>query len=298
MGLLAQLLVNGLVAGATYALVAIGYALVYGTLRFPNFAHGTVGMVGAYFCYWLAVTPLHLPFWMAAILATLFSAIVGILVNWVAYRPFIKMGRTASRLAPLVTSIAAAMGLQAIMMFASASLPVNFQFTLERGLAIGPVIITRVQIFVIGITALLVLLIFALLKYTTLGKAMRAVSDSVALAETCGINTDHVIDLVFATGSACAAVAGILFGLQTLVTHNLGNDMTVISFAAVILGGLGSVQGALIGGLALGVAENVGLLVLPAVWKHAISFAVMTVALYIRPYGLYGRAGDIMVLGK
>lgn len=298
MELLAQLVVNGLVAGATYALVAIGYALVYGTLRFPNFAHGTVGMVGAYFCYWLAVTPLHLPMWIAAPMAVLFSAIVGILVNRVAYRPFVKMGTTASRLAPLVTSIAAAMGLQAIIMFLSASLPVNLQLTLERGLTFGPVIITRMQLFVIGITALLVILIFAVLTYSKLGKAMRAVSDSVALAEICGINTDRIIDLVFATGSGCATVAGILFGLQTLVTHNLGNNMTVISFAAVILGGLGSVQGALIGGLALGLAENIGLLVLPAVWKHAISFAVMTVSLYIKPFGLYGKEGDVMVLGK
>lgn len=298
MDLVLQLIVNGIVCGATYALVAVGYALVYGTLRFPNFAHGTIGMVGAYFCYWLAVKPLNLPFMLAAFLATLCSAFVGILVNWIAYRPFVRMGKTASRLAPLVTSIAAALGLQAIIMFASSSLPVNLQFSLERGLEIGSIMITRVQIYVLIATAILVVLLFLLLTYTRIGKAMRAVSDSVDLAEICGINTYRVIDFVFAMGSTCAALAGILFGIQTLVTHNLGNDMTVISFAAVILGGLGSVQGALFGGMALGLAENLGLLFLPAVWKHAISFAVMTIGLYIKPYGLYGKPGDPMVLGK
>jgi len=294
MEVLIQLLVNGIIAGGTYAVVALGYGLVYGTLKFPNFAHGTVALVGAYAVYWLARDPFHLPFGLAVFLAVVLTAGVGILIEFIAYRHW----RGVYWLAPLVTTIAIALVLQAVVMLLTGSRPMTYGFPVVRGLEIGPVLITPVQIIMVVGSVTLMISIYAVLTLTKLGKAMRAVADDVPLAELCGIDSNYIIDWVFAIGSACAAVAGILFGLDTTLTHNMGTSMTIKSFAAVILGGLGSIQGAVIGGYLLGIGENLGVWFLPAVWKDSIAFAIMTIGLYIKPTGFYGQAEDKMVLGK
>jgi branched-chain amino acid transport system permease protein len=294
MNLLAQLLVNGIIAGATYSVIALGYGLVYGTLKFPNFAHGSVAMVGAYTAYWLSVKPLHLPFLLAAIIAVVVSALVGVLTELIAYRPF----RGHARLAPLVTTIAAALMIQAVVMLLSASRILSYGFPATRGIALGPALITRTQIITIASSGALMLLVYLMLTYTKLGKSMRAVSDDVALAEICGMNANYVISWVFALGASCGAIAGILLGLDTNLTHSMGMSMTVKSFAAVILGGLGSVQGSVIGGFMLGVGENIGVWVLPPKWKDTIAFLIMTIGLYIKPTGFYAKPEDAVVLGK
>jgi len=291
---LAQILTNGIIAGGTYAVVALGYAMVYGTLKFPNFAHGTVAMVGAYTVYWLAVAPFHLPFGLAVLLAIVLSAGIGVLTELIAYRPW----RGVSWLAPIVTTIAIASVLQAILMILSGSRALTYELPTERGLAFGPVMITRVQIIIIVASIALMVAIYAMLNFTKIGKAMRAIADDVPLAEVCGINSNYIIDWVFAVGSACAGVAGILFAMNTILTHTMGTSMTIKAFAAVILGGLGSVQGGVIGGFLLGIGENLGVWLLPAVWKDTIAFAIMTIGLYIKPTGFYGKAEEKMVFGK
>jgi branched-subunit amino acid ABC-type transport system permease component len=294
MSLISQLLVNGVIAGATYSVVALGYGLVYGTLKFPNFAHGNVGMMGAYIAYWLSVEPLNLPFLVAVSISIVATALLGVLTELVAYRPF----RGRARLAPLVTTIATALILQAVVMLLSGSRILSYDFPTVSGLALGPARITLTQVITIVTSVLLMLSVYLVLTYTKLGKSMRAVADDITLAEVCGMNSNYVISWVFATGASCGAVAGILLGVDTNLTHSMGMSMTVKSFAAVILGGLGSVQGSVIGGFLLGVGENLGVAIVQPKWKDTIAFLIMTVGLYIKPTGFYARPEDAAVLGK
>jgi branched-subunit amino acid ABC-type transport system permease component len=294
MTLIAQLLANGIIAGATYSLIALGYGLVYGTLKFPNFAHGSVAMVGAYAAYFLTVKPLQLPFLLAVPIAVAIAAGVGVLTEYIAYRPF----RGRARLAPLVTTIAAALMIQSVVMLLTGSRILNYGFPVSRGIAIGPALVTRTQIITLVASFVLMFLVYLMLKLTKLGKSMRAVADDVTLAEVCGMDANYVIRWVFAIGASCGAIAGILLGLDTNLSYSMGMSMTVKSFAAVILGGLGSVQGSVIGGFLLGVGENLGVAVVQPKWKDTIAFLIMTIGLYIKPTGFYAKPEDAVVLGK
>jgi branched-subunit amino acid ABC-type transport system permease component len=294
MALIEQLLLNGIIAGATYALIALGYGLVYGVLKFPNFAHGMVAMVGAYTAYWLSVEPFHLPFWLACILAIIVSALVGIITEKVAYRPF----RGKARLAPLITSIAVSLMIQAVVMLLSASRILSYKFPSAQGIQFGLVYITPTQIIIIFSSIVMMFLVYFMLTYTKLGKSMRSVADDLTLSEICGINGNNIISLVFATGAACGGVAGILLGLDTNLSISMGMSMTVKSFAAVILGGLGSIQGSVIGGFLLGIGENIGVLWLEPKWKDTIALLIMTIGLYLKPTGFFATHEDATVLGK
>jgi branched-subunit amino acid ABC-type transport system permease component len=174
----------------------------------------------------------------------------------------------------------------------------NYGFPILRGWSLGPILVTKVQLTIVLASLSLMLAIYALLNFTKLGKAMRAVADDADLCEVSGIDSNFIIDCVFAVGSASAGAAGILMGLDTILTHTMGIQMTIKAFAAVILGGLGSVQGAVAGGFLLGIGENIGVWFLPSVWKDSIAFGIMTIGLYLKPTGLFGKAGEAMVLGK
>jgi len=188
--------------------------------------------------------------------------------------------------------------IQAVVMLLSSSRILNYGFPPSRGLAIGPALITRTQVITVIASLVLMLLVYLTLTRTKLGKSMRSVADDVTLAEECGMDANYVIRWVFVLGASLGATAGILLGLDTNLSYSMGMSMTVKSFAAVILGGLGSVQGSVIGGFLLGVGENLGVAVLPPKWKDTIAFVIMTVGLYIKPTGFYAKPEDAVVLGK
>jgi len=285
MALFAQLLVNGLIAGGTYALAAIGYSMVYGSLKFINFAHGSVAMVGAYFVYGLAVSRLNVPLLPAVLLAMFLTALLGVLIERVAYRPL----RRAPKLAPLTTAIAVSFVLDALVMIIAGADIKTFNLPAQRGYKIGPVFITSVQIIIIVTSLVAMVGLYVLLNRTKLGKAIRAVADDGNLAEVSGMDANLVISAVFAIGSALAALAGALIGLDTNLQPTMGFNITVKAFAAVVLGGLGSVPGAIVGGFLIGIAENLGVWFIPSVWKDTIAYGILILMLFFRPSGIFGK---------
>jgi len=168
----------------------------------------------------------------------------------------------------------------------------TFNLPAQRGYEIGPVFITPVQLVIIATSLLAMVSLYLLLGRTKLGKAIRAVADDINLAEVAGINSNLVISAVFAIGSALAALAGALIGLDTNLQPTMGFNITVKAFAAVILGGLGSVPGAIVGGFLIGIAENLGVWVIPAVWKDTIAYGILIVMLFFRPNGIFGKKED------
>lgn len=284
MAIFAQLVINGLIAGGTYALAAIGYSMVYGALKFINFAHGSVAMVGAYFTYGLAIG-LGLPLVLAIPLSMVLTALLGILIERAAYRPL----RGAPKLAPLTTAIAVSFVLDALVMIVAGADIKTFNLPAQRGYEIGPIFITPVQLVIIVTSVVLMGLVWLLLNGTKLGRAIRAVADDSSLAEASGINANYVISAVFAIGSALAAIAGTLIGLDTNLQPTMGFNITVKAFAAVVLGGLGSVPGAIVGGFLIGLVENLGVWFIPPVWKDTIAYAILIVMLFFRPNGIFGK---------
>jgi len=285
MEILAQLLINGLIAGGTYALAAIGYSMVYGALKFINFAHGSVAMVGAYFVFGLAIGRLHMPLVPAVVLSMLLTALMGVIIERVAYRPL----RGAPKLAPLTTAIAVSFVLDALVMIVAGADIKTFSLPTQRGYELGSIFITPVQIIIIVVSVIAMACVYVLMNRTKLGKAIRAVADDANLAEVTGMDSDLVISAVFAVGSALAALAGALIGLDTNLQPTMGFNITVKAFAAVVLGGLGSVPGAIVGGFLIGVAENLGVWFIPPVWKDTIAYGILILMLFLKPSGIFGK---------
>jgi len=285
MEIFAQLLVNGLIAGGTYALAAIGYTMVYSILKFINFAHGSVAMVGAYIAFFFSMNFLHVPFVLAFGLSMLFTALLGVAIERLAYRPL----RASPKLATLTTAIAVSFVLDAgVMMLMGADIK-SYALPVVRGTKIGPVLITPVQGIIIVSSLVFMAGLHVLLTYTKLGKGIRAVADDMRLAQVSGINANVVISVVFAIGSALAAASGTLIGMDTNLQPTMGFIITVKAFAAVVLGGLGNVYGAIVGGFVIGIVENLGVWVIPPVWKDTIAYGIMILVLLLRPAGLFGR---------
>lgn len=289
MDVFAQLLVNGVIAGGTYALAAVGYSMVYGALKFINFAHGSVAMVGAYIAFALASTRLDMPLIPAFILAMVLTGLVGVIIELVAYRPL----RQAPKLAPLTTAVAVALVLDASVMLLFGADIKTFRLPARQGFQVGPVFVTPIQVIIILTSFLLMIGLHLLLSRTKLGKAIRAVADSITLAEVTGIDSNVTISAVFAIGSALAAASGALIGMDTNMQPTMGFIITVKAFAAVVLGGLGNVYGAIAGGFIIGIVENLGVWYIPPVWKDSIAYAILIVVLYFRPAGIFGSKEEI-----
>ena len=284
MEIFAQLLVNGLIAGGTYALAAVGYSMVYGALKFINFAHGSVAMVGAYVAFVL-VAMLHVPVVPAFLGAMLLTALLGVLVERVAYRPL----RNAPKLSSLTTAIAVSFVLDAAVMIIMGADIRSFSLTGLGSYQIGPVYITPIQGAIVATSLVFMVGLYVLLARTKLGKAIRAVADGGNLAEICGINSNVIISCVFAIGSALAAASGALIGMDTNLQPTMGFIITVKAFAAVVLGGLGNIWGAVVGAFLIGIVENVGVWFIPPVWKDSIAYGILILALFFRPTGIFGK---------
>ena len=281
--LFAQLLVTGIVVGGSYALLAVGYTLVYGVLGFINFAHGDVAMIGAYATL-LLTTGAGLPLPAATLGAMAAAAVLGVGIERVAYRPL----RRAHRLAPLISAIAVSLALESAALLLWGADIRTFRLPVTAGWQLGTFFVTRVQLVVLATALAAMVGLQLLLTRTALGKAIRATADNLPVAAVVGIDVNRVIAAVFALGSALAALAATLLALEANLHPTVGILMGLKAFAAVVLGGIGSVPGALVGGFAIGIAENLGVWYLPTVWKDAIAYAILVVVLLLRPHGLFG----------
>ena len=278
--LIMQVLVNALIAGGIYALVAVGYNLVYGILRFINFAHGEIVAVGAFLAFMLS--GLGFPVYLSAAISVVFTAGLGIAIDRLVYRPL----RGAPKLSLLVAAISLSIVLQAaLLLFFGAgvrALPREAADTVQV-LGAG---ITMAQLTIIAASFLFVAAVELFLSRTALGREIRAASDNPELARTVGIDTDKVIMLTFALASALAAAAGILSAMDHSFDYMMGLGIGLKAFTASVVGGIGSIPGSFIGGYVIGIAENFGVLFIPSGYKDAISFLLLIIFLLLRPGGI------------
>lgn len=283
-------ILNGMSVGSIYALVALGYSMVYGIVKLINFAHGEIIMLGGYAIY-VSTLLLGLPVWLSVILSIAFCAIVGVAIEKLAYNRLLR--KNAPRISLLITAIGVSIFLQNLMAqewaFGSGSKPVNKLFNIPD-LEIGGLKIEMLTVVTVLTTALLTVLLQLLVSKTKLGKAMRAASEDAGAAKLMGINTSVIIAATFAIGSALAAV-GALFYCEKYMQINpfMGSMLGLKAFVAAVLGGIGSIPGAVVGGLALGIAESVTIALGGSAFSDAVVFGALILVLVIRPAGLFGK---------
>ncbi len=295
---LPQQLVNGLTLGAVYALIALGYSMVYGVLGLLNFAHGDVYMVGAFIGYGVfsVLVPVSTPLIPAALviavmllIAMLGTGLLGVGIEWIAYRRL----RNAPRIAPLISGLGVSFFLQnAILLTQSAKyrtyrteLLIPSSWRLDFGVAQ----LSATRILVIAVAVLLMIGLTWLVQRTRLGRAMRAVSIDREAAAMMGVDVDRVILLTFFIGSALAGTAGVLVGLVfNQVWHFMGFTAGLKGFTAAVLGGIGNIPGAMLGGLVLGMVETLAVGFISSTYKDVIAFVVLVLVLLIKPSGLLG----------
>jgi branched-chain amino acid transport system permease protein len=298
-----QQLVNALTIGALYALIALGYTMVYGVLKLINFAHGEMFSGGAYFALFLLATVLataSLPPLAITIVvfasAFAFIGMVGIVVERVAYRPL----RNAPRLAPLLSALGVSIFLQQLLMVLAGPQPLQFPELVERqAIVLGSVVFSNINVIVLVVAVTLMLSLQFFVQKTRFGIHLRAVAESLPTARLVGIPAGRPIFIVFFVGPALGAVAGILYGMNYGVIHyGIGTVIGLKAFTAAILGGIGSIPGAMIGGFLLGLLETFGAGLLPIITNDAVgsefrdifAFSVLVLVLLFRPGGILGHA--------
>ena len=285
MEFLAQL-VNGLSLGSIYALIALGYTMVYGICKMLNFAHGDVIMVGAYTLS-IAMSTLHFPPFLSIIISMLVCALLGVTIERIAYKPL----RQASPLAVLITAIGVSYFLQrsALLIFGSTQRSVESAVKVPN-VAVGDFTISGNAIFTLAITIVLMICLTWFINKTMTGKAMLAVSEDKGAAQLMGVNVNKTIAVTFLIGSALAAVAGVLYiASYGFVGPYTGSLPGIKAFVAAVLGGIGSVPGAMLGGILLGIIESLSKAYISTQLADAIVFGVLIVVLLVKPTGLLGK---------
>ena len=281
-----QTLISGLSLGSIYALIALGYTMVYGIAKMLNFAHGDIIMIGAYAGI-VAVAQLGLPPVLAVLLSVLVCVLLGVLIEHLAYKPL----RQAPSLSVLITAIGVSYLLQnlALLIFGSQQKAYPTILTLPT-LQLGPVSIEGVTILTLVTTAVIMLALTFFVNKTKLGKAMRAVSEDKAAASLMGISVNRTITLTFAIGSALAAFASIFYGMTYVyIKPTTGAMPGIKAFTAAVFGGIGSIPGAMLGGILLGLIEQFSKTYISTLWADAIVFAVLVLVLVVKPTGLLGK---------
>lgn len=281
-----QLLINGLIAGSIYALVAAGFSLIYTTNRFVHFAHGAVIAVGAHLFYaFFAIAKLSLP--LSVIFTILASAFLGWLIHIIIYAPLKKKKSSAAIL--LVASIALMFLLEnCLLLIFGAEVKIISISAIESGLTIGGARLTLLQAMIIIAAIILLLLLWLFVRYAKLGKIMRAVADNPELARLSGINSLRVENLSFVVGSLLAGAASILIALEQNVEAHMGVNLIIKGFTGAIIGGVSFLPGAVIGSYFLGLIENFGIWFLPSGYKNAIAFVILLIFLLCKPVGIFG----------
>ncbi|MFD2644747.1 high-affinity branched-chain amino acid ABC transporter permease LivH [Pseudomonas japonica] len=293
-----QQLVNGLTIGSTYALIAIGYTMVYGIIGMINFAHGEVYMIGSYVAFivlaGLAMMGIHsLPLLMtAAFLATIVvTSAYGYSIERVAYRPL----RNSNRLIPLISAIGMSIFLQNTVLLSQDSKDKSIPNLIPGSISFGPggaeeVLISYMQILVFVVTLIAMTGLTLFISRSRLGRACRACAEDIKMANLLGINTNNIIALTFVIGAALAAVAAVLLSMQYgVINPNAGFLVGLKAFTAAVLGGIGSIPGAMLGGLVLGVAEAFGADIFGDQYKDVVAFGLLVLVLLFRPTGILGR---------
>ena len=279
-------LINGLSTGSIYALIALGYTMVYGIARMINFAHGDIIMVGAYALY-VGVSLMNLPIAAAILLSIIVCAVLGITVEKVAYKPL----RKAPPLAVLITAIGVSFLLQNLALLIFKATPIPFQSVIQvPSVSIGGITISGVTIVTLVMTLISMVILTLFINQTRAGSAMRAVSEDKGAAELMGINVNRTISQTFAIGSVLAAIAGILYICQyQSLRPTMGALPGIKAFVAAVLGGIGNVPGAMLGGIVLGLIESIAKAYISTELSDAIVFGVLVVVLLVRPSGLLGK---------
>lgn len=285
---LLQQILNGLSLGSIYALIALGYTMVYGILKFINFAHGDIYMLGAYIGF-AVTTFLHVGFLPAVIISMVSCGIIGIVIEKIAYKPI----RNSSRISALITAIAVSLFLEyGTMYFVKAETRTFPEVLNNKSIRFlnGSVVITTTDIYIITITIVLMVLLEYVVKTTKMGKAMRAVSTDMEAAQYMGISIDKTISFTFAVGSALAGVAGVLVGVYYNSINPLMGVMPGLkAFIAAVLGGIGIIPGAVLGGYFLGMTETIVSAYGASMFKDAVSFIILIIILLVRPNGILGK---------
>jgi branched-chain amino acid transport system permease protein len=286
---LPQQIANGIFQGAIYALFATGYALIFGVLDVLNLAHAAIFMWGAMVAWWLmAVVLLPLP--AALLLATLFAGVLGVVLDRVAFAPLRR--RAAPHLSPLISSLAVATILQGLAFgFFGADVHTYPPSALSSGVVtLGSVVIGWVQLLVLALAVVLMLLVRWLIRATRYGRAVRAIAENPRAARLLGIHVERAIGQTFFLASALGGVAGVLYGLTfNSAVFSMGEPVELRGLAIIILGGMGSIPGAVVGGFALALVEVFSVAFLASQYRDAIAFAVLFLVLVLRPTGLFGR---------
>lgn len=277
--------INGLNIGSIYALIALGYTMVYGIAKLINFAHGDVIMVGAYISF--ISMKFGLPWWLAVIISIVVCAVLGVVMEKVAYKPL----RNASRISLLITAIGISYLLQNLfqLIFGANPQPYHAFITLPA-LNLGGISIQANYYITFSVSVVLMILLTLFVNKTTMGKAMRAVSEDESAAKLMGINVDTTISLTFAIGCALAAIAGILYAnCYPMINPTLGSLPGIKAFIAAVLGGIGSIPGAVIGAFILGMVEAMTKAYISSQLTDTIVFAILILMLVFKPAGILGK---------
>ena len=279
-------LISGLNLGSIYDLIALGYTMVYGIAKMLNFAHGDIIMVGAYSVIVSAVT-LKLPPIVAILIAVVVCAALGVTIEFLAYRPL----RQSPPLAVLITAIGVSYLLQnlALLIFGPEQKSTPALFDLPS-LTLGGVTVDGITLLTLGVTAAIMVGLTLFINLTRMGKAMRAVSEDRDAAELMGISVNKTITITFAIGSALAAVASVFFGATyTYIKPTTGSMPGIKAFTAAVFGGIGSIPGAMLGGILLGLIEQLSKVYISTLWSDAVVFGVLVLVLVFKPAGLLGK---------
>ncbi|GAB3820997.1 branched-chain amino acid ABC transporter permease [Tessaracoccus terricola] len=283
-----QQAINALSLGSIYALIALGYTMVYGIIKLINFAHGEIYMIGAFVGYW-TMSVFHLGVFEAILAAMIVCTVLGVLIERVAYRPL----RKSTRLASLITAIGMSLLLQYTMMYFVGADPRAYPALpdyMNASYNIGGVVIKSQQLVIIGISVLLMVLLQFVVKTTKMGKAMRAVSQDPEAAQLMGISVDRTISFTFAIGSALAGAAGVLVGIYYNSINPLMGIMPGLkAFVAAVFGGIGIIPGALIGAFVIGGAEIAVSALGYSLFRDGVVFAILIAILIVKPTGLLGK---------
>jgi len=279
-----QLIINGIVLGCIIALGAIGLSMAYRILNFANFAHGEFLTLGAYMTFLFATSGIW--FIGASALSIVVTALLAIVLDFAVWKPM--RSKSASRTATMILSIGVALALRnSLVIFFGPDIKRD-PLPVTEGISLGAIMITDYQIMVVIIAAAAMFGVHRLLIRTSLGKAMRALSDNPSLARISGIDVDAIIRYTWALGMGLAALSGIMYGLITNINPNMGWFMILPMFAAAILGGIGNPYGAAAGGIIIGLSQEISIAILPGEYKLAVSFAIMIAVLLIKPEGIMG----------
>ena len=290
-----QLLCGGLVKGSIYALIALGYTMVYGIIQLINFAHGEVYMIGAFVALIISGVATLSGYSglsvliVAAVVAAIYAAAYGFTLEKIAYRPL----RGAPRLSPLISAIGASIFLMNYVQLAQTPDFLPFPELVPEFEFMEPMLqyVSSVDMLILVMTALTMVALTVLIKYTKIGKAMRATQQDQVMARLVGINVDRVISATFVIGSVLAAIGGVLIASRTgQINSAIGFMAGIKAFTAAVLGGIGNIPGAVLGGLVLGVAETLGAGYISSAYEDVFAFGLLVLILTLRPAGLLGKA--------